>query len=1049
MTARPLTGAAHGQSWEHGIAALFRLQARSRPDAAAVVEGARVISYAELDAWATGIADGLVRSGVVEETLVGVGYPRSADAVAAIIGVVLAGGAYVPVNPAYPDARLQQIADEAGMRHLLCPAAERERFARLISGVPTGRALTVEEAAAAGDVPRDAGGSPADPGRFRQRDAGSRLAYVMFTSGSTGRPKGVMVEQRGVIRLVVDAGYLDLSPRTRIMYGSAPEFDASTFEIWGALLNGGCLVVADHETSVVPWRYGKALREHAITASWLTAPLFHQFAEEDPGIFAPLRLLLTGGDVVSPRHARRVLASNPGLRVLNAYGPTENTTFTTVFEVSAPDDRPLPIGRPIPGDTVDVCDESGRPVPDGEVGELWISGPGLARGYLGRPELTRERFVVTEKGRHYRTGDRVSRSPDGLLRFHGRSDDQIKVAGNLVVLSEVTTQLMGVDGIREVCTRAVPRPDGDSRLIAYVVAPSVGDEALKQSVAAVLPAYMRPERYVHLDHLPLNANGKVEWNALPSPDSAGRPPRGAERALTSEEEVLASEWAEVLAVTREEIGADADFFELGGDSIRLGRLIGRLARVHRISLPLADAHAARTLGAMADALQARKRPPAITARVAADGPGDLHPHQRALYAAWQADPDSLVYNIPVRIDISGTLVADRLRVALCAAVARHDALRMRFSLAAGGVRQQPVDGVEPEISYAEGSAETMIDGFVRPFDAQNPPHLRALLVRTGEDRHTLLLDAHHAVFDGVSLLILVDEVFERYCGTVPPEPPTTYAAAARWGHEGLAAPEGRSAEAYWSDRLARPPVSALPTDRPRGAVRATRGAVLRAELGADQVEALRRVARECRTTLYPVLLAGYVTVLSRLTGQDDVIVGSPMNGRVHPDLDGVVGMFVSTVCLRARIGTNATMADLIGQLDARAREAQQHQWLPFDQLVERLGVPRDRSRNPLFDAFFALQNIEFYEFRKQQLAISVEILNVGTTRFDLNLQAYLRPDRLVLDLEYASDLIDASSARFLLDQYVQTVTEIETGLRRAVRSRTAGKAAAYVPDFEF
>ncbi|MDV9178863.1 non-ribosomal peptide synthetase, partial [Streptomyces sp. W16] len=415
---------------------------------------------------------------------------------------------------------------------------------------------------------------PVDPGR-------SPLAYIMFTSGSTGTPKGVMVEHRGVVRLVKDTDYLDFSPDRRFAHCAALEFDASTLEIWGPLLNGGSLCVIDTRTAVVPALFGRALRAHGVTTCWLTAPLFHQLADEDPEIFAPLTDLLTGGDVVSPDHVNRVLVRNPGLRVHNGYGPTENTTFTTVHTLDRPHEGPIPIGRPLRGTTVSVRDERGRPVPPGTVGELWAAGDGLARGYLGRPDLTGQRFVLRDGVRHYRTGDRVRMDERGLLHFHGRGDGQVKISGNLVDVAEVNAAFVALPGVLDAYTRAVGGPTEDKHLIAHVVAPGLDEAAVRSGLRGLLPAFMHPRHVVLVDRLPLGPTGKVDWRTLPVPSAA---PAREPAAQTPGQARLAALWADVLDVPAHSIAAADDFFALGGNSIRLGTVVGRIGRELDVAL---------------------------------------------------------------------------------------------------------------------------------------------------------------------------------------------------------------------------------------------------------------------------------------------------------------------------------------------------------------------------------------------------------------------------------------------------------------------------------
>ncbi|HEY0454106.1 non-ribosomal peptide synthetase, partial [Actinophytocola sp.] len=553
----------------------FLAQVRRRPDELAVVSGPTTMTYRQLADRATALAGGLAGLGVRRETLVGMAFDRSPDAVVAMLAIVLAGGAYVPVSPAFPERRIAELLDDSGVRLVLADPAGRVRIA---AAAPGGvRVLGLA------DVPRKAGPvpPPAPPGR-------SPLAYVMYTSGSTGRPKGVLVEHAGIVRLVRDPDYAEFSTVDRFAQLSALEFDASTLEIWGALLNGARLCIVDNETAVVPWRLAEAVRTHGITVAWLTSALFNQLADEDPGMFAPLRCLLTGGDVLSPRHVELVRARHPGLALYNGYGPTENTTFTTVHRIDRRYDGPIPIGRPIRGTTVLVLDGERRPVSRGAVGELYAGGAGVARGYLGNDALTSERFVHIGGERYYRTGDRVHVDPDGVLHFHGRTDGQVKVRGHRIEIGEVTAALRAVPGVTDCHVRA----DHDG-LVAYLVAPGATEQAVRTALAATLPHYTLPDRYVRLARLPLNRNGKVDAAALPLPDRTGAAQHTAAQH-TAAQHTLAELWGDVLGVDPATIGPHDRFLEIGGNSITLGALLGRVHHRYGAELSFADAVAAPT-----------------------------------------------------------------------------------------------------------------------------------------------------------------------------------------------------------------------------------------------------------------------------------------------------------------------------------------------------------------------------------------------------------------------------------------------------------------------
>ncbi|MFI2765363.1 amino acid adenylation domain-containing protein [Streptomyces echinatus] len=1032
----------HPSSWDGLIEDAFLEQVRARPSATALVAGSHVLTYQELYDRAAGVAAGLRRAGVRRETLVGLAFDRSADSVVALLAVVLAGGAYVPIDPAYPEHRVRQITETAALRLVVCPEPVRERFTAPQPALTCG----LEELLRLGGAP---GG--AAPPYDAPRAGHSPLAYVMFTSGSTGRPKGVMVEHRGVLRLVKDTDYVDLSPAQRVLQAASLAFDAATFEIWGALLNGASLHVVDHETAVVPGRFARAIREQGVSVAWVTAPLFHRMAQEDPTAFGSLATLLTGGDVVSPAHVRLVREASPSLTVVNGYGPTENTTFTTTFPVREYTDGPLPIGRPIAGTTVRVCDEQGRPVPAGTVGELYTGGAGVARGYLADPDLTARKFVVLDGERHYRTGDLVRATEDGVLHFHGRQDDQVKIRGHLVELAEVNAALKALEGVADAYAAVVGEPGEERSLAAYVVAPGVEGAVLRRTLRERLPEYLCPDRFVMLDRLPLTSSGKVDRRSLPA--VAGPAPRRGGHPLTAGQARLAGLWAGVLDVGAEAIGPETDFFELGGNSLLLGVLIGRLAR-EGFAVRYADAVAAPSLAQMARTVAATDSAPVPAVPRPAPGAAPLHPQQQGLFAIWQAEPESLTYNIPVRLELTGPVDPERLRAALAALVSRHEALRMQFTVEADGVRQEPAPPTAPEFTFLPAPDERVVAAFVRPFRPRRPdgaPLLRALLVRAGApDRHELHLDTHHVVFDGVSLRILVEELLAAYAGEPLAGQPADYRAAAHWARDRAARGDDAADEAYWLRQLADLPTApVLPVDRPRGPVRATRGAVVGAVLEAERCAGVRAAARRHRTTAFGVLFAAWAATLARVSGRRDFTVGTPTSGRVHPDLDAVVGMFVNTACLRVRLDDgSATLGDLVSQADRLAREALTHQGPPFPQLAQRLGVMPEPGRNPLFDVLFALQDIDFYVVRRGPLTARTELVNPGTTRFDLNLQAYLRPDALRLDLEYATDLYDGASAQWLLDAYVEAVTELLDDPAAPVLRASRPTPAAELPDFD-
>ncbi|MFB7634271.1 amino acid adenylation domain-containing protein [Streptomyces sp. NPDC056149] len=1048
-----------GTSQQPLLEELFREQVACRPDAPAVIDGGTTLSYRELHDRAGRVAAGLIAMGVGRETPVAMAFPRSADAIVCTVAIVLAGGAYLPVNPDFPGERLAHMLGDSGAQLLVCAPGLAGALAPALPR--TTRAMTLGALIAEGER---AGISPPTEAL---PSAGERspLAYVMFTSGSTGRPKGVLVEQAGIVRLVKDNGFFDFSAGERLLLTGALEFDAATFEIWGCLLNGATLYVTGKETLLVPSALKTFLHHHAITVMWLTAPLFSQTADADPAVFARLGAVVVGGDVLPARQAHALRTAYPGLRIINGYGPTENTTFTTTHEVRDEEPGAVPIGRPLNGTTVRVLDDDGRPVPTGTPGELYTGGSGLARGYLGRPDLTAERFVMIDGERCYRTGDRVTRDADGLLHFHGRIDDQVKIRGHRVEVKEVEAVLLGCPGVLDGCV-TVAADGAGKHLVGYAVLDEGTDAAQVQAaLAARLPDYLRPDDLVTLDRLPLNANGKVDKAALPAAGTEVDHPSTAADAyagLSDEQRRLAEVWDAVLRLKGRAVRPEDDFFALGGNSLAAGALIGRLAVRDGVALSYREVFESRTLARMTEAVgragqtPSAGMPPVTPAPIGV--PTALHPQQYGLHTHAQVAPDSLAYHIPLRIDLDGPVTASAVRSALSELVRRHDALRTRLVVTDEGVRQLAdphavVEMVGPPDSdvFADEDDRSLLASFVRPFDLEGGPLFRALLIRLDDSCHRLYLDVHHAVFDGVSLRIVAEELTELLSGGVLPEPKWGYADAAQWYAERLAEGAFAADERYWTEVLADPPRLELPTDHPRPPVRTESGAVVRLALTPERDAAVRRSAERTGSTPFAVLLSAYGAALMQLSGQRDVVVGSPMSGRIHPDFEPVVGMFVNTAPLRLTVDEPATLADLLDAAHQRHQEALEHQAYPFDRIVGQLGLPRDTARLPLLDAFFAWQNIDFHGFARDGLRVDVTLLHPDSCRFDLNLQAYQRPDGTVLELEYSTALFTASSAEYLLHRVAELIDDLDAAPHTPLFDSSASTSAATpaYADFSF
>ncbi|HKI01744.1 MAG TPA: amino acid adenylation domain-containing protein, partial [Thermoanaerobaculia bacterium] len=1006
--------------------ALFTAQAQERGDAVAVVSGEEELTYAELWARAAELAVHLRALGVGPEVAVGLGLERSPRAVTAMLAVLAAGGAFVPLDPSYPAERLRQMAGDAALRLLLTDGATAGRLPDL----PGARTVRLDGLGG----PGLANGEPPAAGV-----TADNLAYVMFTSGSTGRPKGVAVTHRAVVRLVRGAGYARLDAGETFLQYAPLSFDASTLEIWGSLLNGGRLVIPPAGRASLE-DLGREIARHGVTSAWLTAGLFHQMVESHLDGLRPLRQLLAGGDVLSPPHVRRALAELPGLTLINGYGPTENTTFTCCHSMSAPPpaDSPVPIGRPVTGTRVLLLDGALELVPAGVTGELYAGGHGLARGYAGRPELTAERFVPhpsppSPGERLYRTGDLARWRPDGTIEFLGRADQQVKVRGFRVEPGEIEAVLQALPGVRAAAVVAREDTGGDKTLAAYVVPEPGGPlapDALRSELGRRLPEFMVPTAWMLLEALPLTANGKVDRRALPAPGpgaAAYRAPR------TPAETALAEIWAEVLGVER--VGLDDDFFALGGHSLRAAQVVSRLRAALGVELPLQALFEAPGLAGaaerVAEALGRDGRadlPPLLP--VPRDGAGlPLSFPQRRLWFLHRLDPASPVYNLPLGWRLRGELNAGALAASLAAVVGRHEALRTVFA----GIEGEPVQVVLPAAPLAlpvvdlsgldepvRAAEARRLDGAAAraPFDLAAGPMMRARLLVLGPEEHALLLDLHHIATDGWSMGVLARELEALYAGETLPALPVQYADFAHWQRQWMASGIVEEQLGYWRQRLAGLAPLELPADRPRPPVQSFRGAALSLPLPPGLTRALRDLSRRQGATLFMTLLAAFALLLRRTSGQDDLAVGAPAANRGRREVEGLIGFFINSLVLRLDLSGEPGFRGLLGRVRETALGAYAHPDVPFERLVEELQPARDASRNPLFQVLFQVLDAALPP-PLTLAGLDVEPLprSAGTARFDLELAFHETAGELAGLAELSSDLFDATTIQRLLGQY--------------------------------
>ncbi|HTQ78615.1 MAG TPA: amino acid adenylation domain-containing protein, partial [Thermoanaerobaculia bacterium] len=1026
---------------------LFEEQARRAPKAPAVVLGVESLTYGELDRQADRLARRLRRFGVGPEVIVGICLERSLPMVVAILGVLKAGGAYLPLDPAYPEERLAYLTADAK-----APVIVTER--RISAALPQEGAnlLHLEEA---GEWEESE--APFTPAEIAEIGVGpENLAYVIYTSGSTGRPRGVEITHGNVARLLTaTAPWFGFGPGDVWTLFHSYAFDFSVWEIWGALAYGGSLVIVPYWVSRSPEAFRELLAQEGVTVLNQTPSAFRQLlrAEEEAGGDAELalRYVIFGGEALELQSLRPWVARHGARRPLlvNMYGITETTVHVTYRPLAQADiagSGGSVIGRPIPDLSLRVLDAGFEPQPLGVPGELCVAGAGLARGYLGRPELTASRFVPDPWGdnpgaRLYRSGDLVRRIPEGDIEYLGRIDHQVKVRGFRIELGEIEAAIAALPGVREVAVIVREDEPGDRRLAAYVVRgpEAAGAGELREALKQKLPEPLLPSAIVELAALPLTVNGKVDRKALPAPEAlretaeaaAFHPPQGAI------EEALCGIWQEILRLPQ--VGRDESFFALGGHSLLATRVISRVRSSFGVELPLKVLFESPTVAALAAEIgrsQGVEEVASPLTRLPRPEKLPLSFAQERLWFIDQLEPGGAQYNMPSALALDGALNPSALAWALGQVERRHEALRTRF--AAGPIQvisppRQPFPLPEIDLSALgererqETVAELALAEAMRPFDLERGPVWRAALLRLEEERHVLLFTLHHITSDGWSNEVLVREVAHLYGtalglpGTATaalPELPIQYADFALWQRQWLAGEELERQLAFWRGQLAgAPPLLELPTDRPRPPILTSAGAHLPFELTGDQTRGLEALAQAAGGTLFMVLLAAFQALLGRYSSQEDIVVGTPVAGRNRLETEGLIGFFVNSLAIRARLGGDPTLADLLAQIRETTLAAFAHQDLPFEKLVGDLQVERSRSHSPLFQTVFVLQNAPAPAREIPGLRLSPLAVDNGTAKFDLTAILVPAEGRLQGLVEYNRDLFDRATIERVAQHY--------------------------------
>ena len=1017
---------------------LIEEQTENSADAIAVTFQEQQLTYRELNARANQLAWHLISLGMGPERLVGIYFDRALDMVVGLLAILKAGAGYVPLDPAYPKERLAFMLEDANVSVVVT----QEKLIRSceLSGISAEPVYVC--------LDRDCASIEACSNQNPNVPLTSdNLAYVIYTSGSRGKPKGVQVLHRSIVNCLHSmAERLGFTKRDVLLAVTTISFDIAALEIYLPLLFGGTVAVAAREEAGDGSELLHRLRETSATTMQATPSTWDLLIEAGWRGSQTFKILC-GGEPMSRELADALLVRG---NVWNLYGPTESTIWCTIHKVKSGGGA-VPIGRPIANTQSYILDTHLEPVPSGVQGELYIGGGGLARGYWNRPELTEEKFVpnpFVQGERLYNTGDRARYLADGNIEFLGRLDNQVKIRGHRVELGEIEAALNQHPAVKTSVVIAHSdlfenpkfKIKNPKSLIAYVVAkqqaaPSVGE--LRGYLKEKLPEYMVPSTFIIVDNLPLTPNGKVNRTALTPPDGI-RPELDRELVTprTEIEEMVAQVWRDLLRLDL--VGVHDNFFDLGGHSLLATRVVARLRNNFAVDLPLRQLFESPTVAGLANHLkillqdQSGTRISPIVA-VSRDRPIPASFAQQRLWLLREVDPGSTAYNIPAAFSIRGPFDVPALEAALNTIVARHEILRTTFDLVDGSLIQKIRPSLRLELSSSEVAElspdsrhvavrEILLQEARKPFDLRNGPLVRAKIIRVDQDKHYLLLNFDHTVLDGSSMAVLYKELGTLYqafiSGQANPLPPllVQYADYAIWQRDVLhGAVLGTELE-YWERQLADLTPLCIPADYPRPAMQTSRGVRKCLSLSKELTDSLKQLSRREGITVFMTLLAAFQLLLSRYSGQDDVVIGSTIAGRSRAETEGLIGFFINALPLRTDLWGDPSFLELLKRVHEVCLGAYTHQDAPFERIVEAINPNRDLSRNPLFQIMFNMADVTERVLQLAGCEVKKESFIDPEAKFDITLYAPEKDAAIELAIVYNADLFSESRICIMLEQ---------------------------------
>lgn len=1014
------------------IVDLFAQEVSKAPNNNAIVFKREKLSYKELNERSNQLANYLKKKNVAAASMIPLSVERGPNMMVGILGILKAGCAYVPIDPTYPEDRIKFMLEDTAANIIVSSEVSIKKLPNL-SGVDVIKLDT-------------------DWGKISQESSDNieidirpeGVAYIIYTSGSTGRPKGVLVTHQNVVSLVRETDYVSFNDQNILLSTGSSSFDATTFEYWGMLLNGGQLILCPESNLLDHELLKNEIQSRKVNMMWFTSSWFNQLVETDISLFEKLKTILVGGEKLSQKHIEKLKQAYPCIEIINGYGPTENTTFSLTYNIkSTSDNISIPIGRPLNNRSAYVLNTDQKLVPVGVAGEIYLGGSGVAKGYLNQEKLNTERFIKNPfiKGhtsKLYKTGDLGRWLPDGNIEYLGRIDGQVKIRGYRIELEEIEAVILQSDLVKQAVVIAKEDVDGDKKLVGYVVGKDAFEkEKIASYLSSKLPDYMLPTFIVELDRIPLTSNGKVDKRALPDPEINTSSQKSVNPGNELEEK-LTKVWLDVLKI--DSIGINDDFFEMGGHSLLAIRLMSVLRKELGLEINIGDIFEYPTISTLAGFLNSQATDNSIPAIKAAPRPENI-PLSFSQERLWFIDQmeGSVQYHIPALFRLKGNLNVDALSESLQTIINRHEALRTVFrkkdSNAYQYVQEKDLwklevidDVIGKDISELRNQVQQLIR---KPFDLSIDHMLRATLIKLNEEEHLLLVTMHHIASDGWSMPVIVKEIaslYNSYDKGLPvglPSLEIQYADYAIWQRNYLQGEVLDKKINYWKNKLTGVAALELPTDHQRPSVHTTRGEVKGFNISKELTDKLNALSQEEGVTLFMVLLASFKILLQRYSGQEDICVGIPIANRAQQEVNDLVGFFVNTLALRSNVNADVSFKEFLQKVKETTMEAYEHQDVPFEKVVEAVVKERDLSRSPLFQVMFVLQNTpDVPQLKLGGLSLSAESYEHTTTKFDLSFSINENVNGLRVSVNYSTDLYIGKTIERMFGHFEQLLNSI-------------------------